>query len=233
MRTARQRRRSISFGKRQPITRATSCFAPLSSRTLWHFGFRFLRQTEPSASVKVIFCVLLLFDYPFLNFYLLCWSIVDVTVDSCNNGAPSVSSSNFEVINSRLEQRTAIVRWSLQRPSECRPIGSSSSRGYEIYLLDMKGNTLYVYYCCHSFSTFKSAAIFIKRATKRVDSGNTTSVTFENLVRQEAYKFVILPNQNKFDSSLNDYLPLPINSSLQHHVFLPTSFNSELYFAAT
>jgi len=233
MRTARQRRRLISFGRARAITRAKSCSAPLSSRTLWLFGFGFLRQTEPSASVKVICCVLLLFDYPFFNCYLLCWSIVDVTVDSNNNGAPSVSSSTFEVINTRLEQRTAIVRWSLQRPSECRSIGSSSWRAYEIYLLDMKGNTLYVYYYCHSFSTFKSIAIFIKRATKRVDSGNTTSASFENLNRKEAYKFVILPNQNKFDSSLNGYLPLPINSSLQHHVFLPTSFNSELYFAVT
>ncbi|KAK4036667.1 cytokine receptor isoform X2 [Daphnia magna] len=91
--------------------------------------------------------------------------IVKTSADRPCSG-PETSLGSFEVINNRLDMRSATIRWS-QLPSDCE---NGPETGYEITMLDSQRNTI---------------------ESKNVSSVETTNAVFNNLTRDRAYGFVL------------------------------------------
>ncbi|KAI9551931.1 hypothetical protein GHT06_022268 [Daphnia sinensis] len=91
--------------------------------------------------------------------------IVKTSADRPCSG-PETSLGSFEVINNRLDMRSATIRWS-QLPSDCE---NGPETGYEITMLDSQQNTI---------------------ESKNVSSVETTNAVFNNLTRDKAYEFVL------------------------------------------
>ena len=70
------------------------------------------------------------------SYILIFFAIFSTDTGPCS--APAALSNSFEVINTRLEQRTATVRWSQLAP-ECL---NGPQPGYEVSMLDIQGNQL-------------------------------------------------------------------------------------------
>ena len=133
--------------------------------------------------------------------------------DPCS--APVALSNSFEVINTRLEQRTATVRWSQLAP-ECQ---NGPQPGYEISMLDIQGTQLYIYSAeVVLFSVVINYFFFwFSRSSRQLSAADLTSISFDNLDREKAYQFVLL-SRNDVGYSPNSsqvFLPMTSNSKFQ------------------
>ena len=109
------------------------------------------------------------------------------------------------------------LRWS-QLSSDCL---NGPQPGYEISMLDVQGNQLYVllislptcflelliYFFFHS--------MWFRGSPKQVNNQTITSVSFDNLDREKAYKFLLVSNNNIGYSPNSTSVFMPMSSNIK------------------